>query len=85
MQVSLACSEIVFSDVCKENQWLSITFVRHGLGILSWTSRGILLSRLGTLSNCRGEAKAVAARQERSRSILVRSRRNCAGRRRRRG
>ena len=43
------------------------------------------MSRLGTLSNCRGEAKAVAARQERSRSILVRSRRNCAGRRRRRG
>ena len=43
------------------------------------------MSRLGTLSNCRGEAKAVAARQERSRSILVGSRGNCAGRRRRRG
>ena len=64
---------------------VELTFVRQGLGTLSWTSRGILLSRLGTLSNCRGEAKAVAVRQERSRSILAGSRRNCAGRRSWRG
>ena len=52
--------------------------MRHGLGTLSWTSRGILLSRLGTLSNCRGEAKEVAARQERMRNIiLVDARRDC--------
>ena len=60
---------------------VTLTFVRQGLGTLSWTSKGILLSRLGTLSNWRGEARAVATRQERSRSILVGSRRNCAGRR----
>ena len=56
----------------------TLTFVRHGLGTLSWTSRGILLSRLGTLSNCRGEAKEVAAKQERMRNIiLVDARRDC--------
>ena len=52
--------------------------MRHGLGTLSWTSRGILLSRLGTLSNCKGEAKEVAAKQERMRNIiLVDARRDC--------
>ena len=56
----------------------TLTFVRHGLGTLSWTSRGILLSRLGTLSNCKGEAKEVAAKQERMRNIiLVDARRDC--------
>ena len=48
-----------------------LTFVRQGLGTLSWTSRGILLSRLGTLSNCRGEAREVAARQEKIKNIIV--------------
>ena len=55
------------------------TLVRQGLGTLSWTRRGRLLSKIGTLSNWRGEAREVAAKQERSRSILTGSRRNCAG------
>ena len=47
------------------------TFVRQGLGILSWTRRGILLSMLGTLSNWRGEAKVVATKQEKIRNIIA--------------
>ena len=48
------------------------------MGTLSWTSRGILLSRLGTLSNCRGEAKEVATKQEKMKNIiLVDVRRDC--------
>ena len=54
------------------------TLVRQGLGTLSWTRRGRLLSKIGTLSNWRGEAREVAAKQERSRSIFTGSRRNCA-------
>ena len=52
--------------------------MRQGLGTLSWTRRGRLLSKIGTLSNWRGEAREVAAKQERSRSILTGSRRTCA-------
>ena len=49
--------------------------MRHGLGTLSWTSK----RWLGTLSNCRGEAKVVAAKQEKMRNIiLVEVSRDCA-------
>jgi len=50
---------------------VSLALVRQGLGTLSWTRRGRLLSKIGTLSNWRGEAREVAAKQERSRSILT--------------
>ena len=45
--------------------------MRQGLGTLSWTRRGRLLSKIGTLSNWRGEAREVTAKQEIRRNIFA--------------
>ena len=45
--------------------------MRQGLGTLSCTRRGRLLSKIGTLSNWRGEAREVTAKQEIRRNIFA--------------